>query len=102
MGKVSVKCIELRCRAVLNEYRVQANKLKQQQKFLPFYPKADFNTQKQVRKRFLTSQTKTSVNFNGLIVDYRLSAFEQLDPDALRGRGFHSILTEGRVNNFFC
>ena len=42
MGKVSVKCIELRCRAVLNEYRVQANKLKQQQKLLPFYPKEDF------------------------------------------------------------
>ena len=46
MGKVSIKCIELRCRAVLNEYRVQANKLKQQQKLLPFYPKEDFYTQK--------------------------------------------------------
>ena len=46
MGKVSVKCIELRCRAVLNEYRVQANKLKQQQKLLPFYPNEDFYTQK--------------------------------------------------------
>ena len=36
VGKVSVKCIELSCRAVLNEYRVQANKLKQQKKLLPF------------------------------------------------------------------
>lgn len=46
VGKVSVKCIELSCRAVLNEYRVQANKLKQQKKLLPFYPKEDFYSQK--------------------------------------------------------
>ena len=45
VGKVSVKCIELSCRAVLNEYRVQANKLKQQKKLLPFYPKEDFYSQ---------------------------------------------------------
>ena len=46
MGKVFAKCIELRWRAVLNEYRVQANTLKQQEKLLPFYPKEDFYTQK--------------------------------------------------------
>ena len=41
-----MKCIELSCRAVLNEYRVQANMLKQQKKLLPFYPKEDFYSQK--------------------------------------------------------
>ena len=46
MGKVSAKSIEQRCRAVLNEYRVQANTLKQQKKLLPFYPKEDFYTSK--------------------------------------------------------
>ena len=45
MGKVSAKTIEQRCRAVLNDYRVQANTLKQQ-KLLPFYPKEDFYTSK--------------------------------------------------------
>ena len=46
MGKISAKSIELRCTAVLNEYRVQANTLKQQKKLLPFYPKEDFYTSK--------------------------------------------------------
>ena len=46
MGKISAKSIELRCRAVLNEYRVQANTLKQQKKLLPFYPKEVFYTSK--------------------------------------------------------
>lgn len=46
MGKVSAKSIELRCRAVLNEYRFQANTLKQQKKLLPFYLKEDFYTSK--------------------------------------------------------
>ena len=46
MGKVSAKTIEQRCRAVLNDYRVQANTLKQQKKLLPFYPKEDFYTSK--------------------------------------------------------
>ena len=46
MGKVSAKTIEQRCRAVLNDYRVQANTLQQQKKLLPFYPKEDFYTSK--------------------------------------------------------
>ena len=45
MGKISAKSIELRCRAVLNEYRVQANTLKQQKKLLPFYPRRTFTPQ---------------------------------------------------------
>ena len=48
MGKVSAKSIELRCRAVLNEYRVQANTLKQQKKLFPFYLKEDFYTSKEM------------------------------------------------------
>ena len=32
MGKILVKCIQLSCRAVLNEYRDEANKLKQEKK----------------------------------------------------------------------
>ena len=46
MGKISAKSIELHCREVLNEYRVQANTLKQQKKRLPFYPKEVFYTSK--------------------------------------------------------
>lgn len=46
MGNVSAKSIELRCRAVRNEYRVQANTLKQQKNLLPFYRKEDFYTSK--------------------------------------------------------
>ena len=57
MGKVSAKCTELRCRAVLNEYRVQANILKQQ-KLLSFYPKEDLHP-KVSWNTFLTSETKT-------------------------------------------
>lgn len=45
-GKVSVKSIEKHCRVALSEYRVQANKLKQEKKLLPFYPKDYFYTQK--------------------------------------------------------
>ncbi|KAL9987344.1 hypothetical protein ACROYT_G001634 [Oculina patagonica] len=45
-GKVSVKSIEKRCRVALSEYRVQANKLKQEKKLLPFFPNEDFYTQK--------------------------------------------------------
>ena len=66
MGKISVKCIQLSCRAVLNEYRDQANKLKQQKKLLPFYPKEGFYTQKYIGKRFLTSETKTYSVINNL------------------------------------
>jgi len=39
MEKITVKCIELCCRAVLNEYRVQYNKLKQQLQLLPLNSK---------------------------------------------------------------
>ena len=45
-AKASAKSIEDGCRVALNEYRVQANKLKQEKKLLPFYPKEDFYTQK--------------------------------------------------------
>ena len=46
LGKVSVKSTELRRRAVLNEYRVQSNRLKEEKKLLPFYPKEGFYNQK--------------------------------------------------------
>ena len=36
LGKVSVKSTELHRRAVLNEYRVQSNRLKEEKKLLPF------------------------------------------------------------------
>ena len=42
LGKVSFKSTELRRRAVLNEYRVQSNRLKEEKKLLPFYPKEGF------------------------------------------------------------
>ena len=45
LGKVSVKSTELRRRAVLNEYRVQSNRLKEEKKLLPFYPKEGFYNQ---------------------------------------------------------
>ena len=45
-GEVSAKSIELRCRMALNEYRVEANRLKEKKKLLPFYPKENFYTQK--------------------------------------------------------
>ena len=35
LGKVSAKSIELRCRAVINEYRVQSNRLEDEKKPLP-------------------------------------------------------------------
>ena len=52
LGKVSVKSTELRRRAVLNEYRVQSNRLKEEKKkkrkeekkLLHFYPKEGFYT----------------------------------------------------------
>ena len=62
MGKILVKCIQLSCRAVLNEYRDQANKLKQQKKLLPFYPKEGFYTQKYIGKHFLTNETYSVIN----------------------------------------
>ena len=45
LGKVSVKSTELRRRAVLNEYRVQSNGLKEEKKLFPFYPKEGFYNQ---------------------------------------------------------
>ena len=35
LGMVSAKSIELRCRAVINEYRVQSNRLEDEKKPLP-------------------------------------------------------------------
>lgn len=45
-GKTSAKSIENRCRVALNEYKVQAQRLKQEKKLLPFYPKDAFYTPK--------------------------------------------------------
>ena len=53
VGKVSVKCIELSCRAVLNECRVQANKLKQQKKAPSFLPERGLLLPKVNWKKFL-------------------------------------------------
>ena len=43
LGRVSAKSIELRCRAVINEYRVQSNRLEEKKKPFPLggvlYPK---------------------------------------------------------------
>lgn len=47
LGKVSVKSTELRRRAVLNEYRVQSNRLEEEKKLLPLggvlYPKVSLS-----------------------------------------------------------
>ena len=47
LGKVSAKSIELRCRAVINEYRVQSNRLEKEKKLLPLggvlYPKVSLS-----------------------------------------------------------
>ena len=41
--------IELCCRAVLNEDRIQSTRLKEEKRLFPFYPKEGFYTQKLVR-----------------------------------------------------
>ena len=41
-GKTSVKLIESKCREALSDYRAQSNRLKNEGKLLPFYPKDDF------------------------------------------------------------
>ena len=46
LGKVSVESIELHCRAVLNEYRIQSRRLKEKKRLFSFYPKEGFYTQK--------------------------------------------------------
>ena len=46
LGKVSAESIELRCRAVLNEDRIQSTRLKEEKRLFSFYPKEGFYTQK--------------------------------------------------------
>ena len=47
LGMVSAKSIELRCRAVINEYRVHSNRLEEEKKLLPLggvlYPKVSLS-----------------------------------------------------------
>ena len=47
LGKVSAKSIELRCRAVVNEYRVQSNRLKEERSSFLF-----------IRRRAFTPKSK--------------------------------------------